>query len=161
RAFLMVWDGLRPDMITERNTPNLHRLAAEGVRFADSHAVYPTVTRCNSASIATGALPTSHGIPGNSFYAPGIDPDRPLSTADIHALYALRDAREGLLLARETMGDVIARNGGRAAVVSTGSMGSAFLQHPRVRECGDHLLLHPSLWCGTTREELEARLGPM
>ena len=41
---LMVWDGLRPDFVTERDTPNLFRLAREGVRFDKHHSIFPTLT---------------------------------------------------------------------------------------------------------------------
>ena len=30
---LMVWDGLRPDFVSQRDTPNLFRLAREGVEL--------------------------------------------------------------------------------------------------------------------------------
>jgi arylsulfatase A-like enzyme len=160
RALLMVWDGLRPDMISPETTPNLHRLAADGVRFTDSHAVFPTVTRANSASIATGALPASHGLPGNSFYAPALDPTRSLSAGDVTHLYALARLRGGTLLDRPTLADRIHRVGGRSVVVGTGSTGSVFLQHPNVEVCGD-VLLHPALWIGARREDVERRIGPM
>ncbi len=160
RAFLMIWDGLRPDMITEEYTPHLHRLAASGVRFADSHAVFPSVTRCNSATIATGALPPAHGIPANTFYAPEVEPDRPLNAGDATQLERFRPVRDGKVLLRETMGERIARAGGRTAVVSTGSPGSALLQHPEAGACGD-LLMNPAVWRGITRAQIEAKLGPM
>jgi len=38
--------------------------------FADHHAVYPTFTMMNSASIATGTYPGAHGFYGNVVYAP-------------------------------------------------------------------------------------------
>lgn len=160
RALLMVWDGLRPDMITERIAPNLNRLAAAGVRFTNSHAVVPTVTRANSASIATGAYPAGHGIPGNTFYAPLLDATRALATSDAAQLRLLQQARGGRLLGRKTLADRIARAGGRSAVVSTGSTGSALLQHPNVAACSD-LLLNPDIWSGISREAVEARIGPM
>ena len=47
---VVVWDGMRPDLISPALTPILARLADDGVRFRDSHAVFPTVTRINSAS---------------------------------------------------------------------------------------------------------------
>ena len=57
RAFVMVWDGMRPDLISPELTPNLWRLTQSGVRCLDSHAVFPTVTRINSASLSTGCSP--------------------------------------------------------------------------------------------------------
>ena len=50
RACIMVWDGLRPDRVSQEITPNLWRLAEAGVWFERSHAVYPTLTRANSTS---------------------------------------------------------------------------------------------------------------
>src|SRR5256885_16972623 len=50
--------------------PNYFALARSGVVFADHHAVYPTFTMMNSASIATGTYPGMHGFYGNVVYAP-------------------------------------------------------------------------------------------
>src|SRR6185369_15598759 len=61
-VIVFVVDGLRPDGITIEDTPTLARLCDEGVRFADSHAVFPTVTRVNAATLATGTQPGTHGI---------------------------------------------------------------------------------------------------
>ena len=55
RVIIFVWDGLRADDLTPEITPNYFALARSGVVFADHHAVYPTFTMMNSASIATGA----------------------------------------------------------------------------------------------------------
>ena len=54
-VIVFVVDGLRPDAITADHTPTLWRLRREGVDFANSHAVFPTVTRVNAATLATGA----------------------------------------------------------------------------------------------------------
>jgi predicted AlkP superfamily pyrophosphatase or phosphodiesterase len=73
---VFVVDGLRPDAITAENTPTLHRLWREGVDFTNSHAVFPTVTRVNAATLATGAQPGTHGILGNQFTSPRSTPPR-------------------------------------------------------------------------------------
>ena len=70
RALLMIWDGLRPDFVSEQQTPNLWRLAQQGVWFERSHAVYPTLTRANSPAISTGCRPGLAGVPGNKWYTP-------------------------------------------------------------------------------------------
>ncbi len=49
---LMVWDGLRPDSVTQADTPNLYALAHQGVYFADHHSIYPTQTMVNAAVLA-------------------------------------------------------------------------------------------------------------
>jgi len=153
----MVWDGLRPDYVTPTLTPRLHALAAEGVRFANSHAVFPTFTRCNSASIATGFYPAQHGIPGNRFVAPEIESGRVFNAADHEHLELLRHARGRILLV-DTLGDALAATGRKTAVLGTGSPGAALLQHPEVAQRGD-LMLHPAMWTGVTPEELTAARG--
>src|SRR6266496_2373575 len=70
RVIIFVWDGLRADDVTPENMPNYFALARSGVVFTDHHAVYPTFTMMNSASIATGAYPGVHGFYGNVVYAP-------------------------------------------------------------------------------------------
>src|SRR5271169_6344389 len=73
-VLLMVWDGLRPDFVTQRDTPNLFRLAREGVRFDRHHSIFPTLTMVNATALATGAPPGVNGLEGNSFYlAPSAD----------------------------------------------------------------------------------------
>ena len=70
RVIIFIWDGLRTDDLTPEITPNYFALARSGVVFADHHAVYPTFTMMNSASIATGASPGVHGFYGTVVYAP-------------------------------------------------------------------------------------------
>src|ERR1700730_16977255 len=50
---LVVWDGMRPDFVTEKYAPTLDKLAHNGVRFRNHHAVYPTATDVNGAALAT------------------------------------------------------------------------------------------------------------
>src|SRR5438128_513797 len=86
RHVLIVVDGLRPDYVTADVMPRLTALGKRGVIFTKHHAVFPTVTRVNGASFATGAYPDGHGLMGNSVYFPGVDPARFLDTANREAL---------------------------------------------------------------------------
>jgi arylsulfatase A-like enzyme len=160
RAIVMVWDGLRPDFVSPELTPNLWRLAAAGVRFTHGHAVFPTVTRVNAASMVTGLLPGRHGIPGNEFFAPGATQNGRLNAGDHTHLEALRAGREGRVLLAPTLAEHVARAGGRTAVVSSGSPGSALLQHPEVRRHGG-IMLHPANVIGVNLNDLTERLGPL
>jgi hypothetical protein len=164
RAFVMVWDGMRPDLISPELTPSLWRLTQTGVRFQDSHAVFPTVTRINSASLATGSQPASHGILGNSLYVPSVDPRQPINMGDHRSLEALAALRDGRVVGRESLADRVAAAGGRTVAVSTGSPGSAWLCHPGVREraaAGDRLL-HAAFPSPTDAfEPAIAKLGPI
>ena len=70
---VLVLDGLRPDSITEQETPHLWRLREEGVNFPNGHAVFPTVTRANAAAIGTG---TAAVMRSRSLSAMVISPER-------------------------------------------------------------------------------------
>ena len=126
---VMVVDGLRPDYVTAELMPRLTRLGQRGVVFQAHHAVFPTVTRANAASIATGAYPETHGLMGNSIYIPAADPRRSLDTAVRENLEAVAKA-EGRLLTAPTIGEILQRSGKTLLVASAGSAGSAFLLNP-------------------------------
>ena len=128
---VFVVDGLRPDAITRDDTPTLWRLRAEGVEFTDSHAVFPTVTRVNAATIATGAQPGTHGIVGNQIYVPAVDRRQALDTGNHRNLLAVDAATGGGLVRARTLAERLDKHGRRYAAVSSGSTGSAFLLNPR------------------------------
>jgi len=89
--------------------------------------VFPTVTRVNSASVATGAYPAGHGLMGNTVYFREVDPARGLSTAEAKNLFRISAATDGALLTATTLGEVLEANGERLLAVSSGSQGSAML----------------------------------
>ncbi len=70
---LVVWDGMRPDFVSEQNTPTLWKLAREGVIFRNHHAVYPSATMVNGTAMVTGIYPGKNGIIANHVYRPDID----------------------------------------------------------------------------------------
>jgi len=123
---VLVIDGLRPDSITPDIAPNLARLKTEGVSYNHAHSVYPTVTRVNSTSISTGAMPSSHGIVGNSLYIPKISP-KVLNTADYLSLLKLGDLNRGRVIPLTTLGEELERNGIRYVALGSGSTGAALL----------------------------------
>jgi hypothetical protein len=113
RIIIFVWDGLRADDLTQEIAPNYFALARSGVVFADHHAVYPTFTMMNSASIATGVYPGAHGFYGNVVYAPSakgrnakgadIDFSAPAFIEDFGVVEAVRDSYQGRLTLVPTM----------------------------------------------------------
>ena len=66
---LFVADGLRAGMVSAATTPTMDALMARGVRFANPHAMFPTFTTANAASIATAHLPGDHGDVSNTIDA--------------------------------------------------------------------------------------------
>ncbi len=136
RVIIFVWDGLRADDVTPENMPNYFALARSGVVFADHHAVYPTFTMMNSASIATGTYPGMHGFYGNVVYAPNakgknakgvaIEFWAPAFIEDFGVVEAVRDAYQGKLTLVSTMLQAAQAKGLTTAAV--GKFGAAFIQ---------------------------------
>jgi arylsulfatase A-like enzyme len=65
---IFVADGLRPVSINPTDAPTLARLQKEGVFFANSHSLFPTVTTANASAIATGHLLGDTGDFANTLY---------------------------------------------------------------------------------------------
>src|SRR5436190_5364090 len=136
RVIIFVWDGLRADDLTPEIAPNYFALARSGVVFADHHAVYPTFTMMNSASIATGAYPGVHGFYGNVVYAPSakgrnakgadIDFSAPAFIEDFGVVEAVRDSYQGRLTMVSTMLQAAQAKGLTTAAI--GKFGAAFIQ---------------------------------
>ena len=127
RHLLIVLDGLRPDYVTPELMPSLHALGQRGVVFTNHHAVYPTVTRVNAASISTGAYPSAHELLGNSVFFAEVDATRFLSTGERQNLLAVGRVSPGPLLTAPTMAEQLQGAGLSLLVVSAGSTGSSFL----------------------------------
>lgn len=66
---LISLDGTRPQYFDLGLTPNMHKLASEGL-FAPMSPVFPSITFPNHYSLVTGVYPETHGIVGNSFRDP-------------------------------------------------------------------------------------------
>ena len=130
---LFVIDGLRPDSITEAETPNLYRLRSEGVSFDNGHSVFPTVTRVNSTSLSTGMQPGRHGILGNQIYVPAVDPAKAFGNDNDNFLPLLKldEATNGRMVLAPSIADYAAEAGLRYVALSSGSTGSALLMAPR------------------------------
>src|SRR4051812_27292142 len=136
RVIVFVWDGLRADDLTPEIAPNYFALARSAVLFGDHHAVYPTFTMMNSASIATGTYPGAHGFYGNVVYAPnatgknakGVDIDfsAPAFIEDFGVVEAVRESYQGKLTLVTTMLQAAQAKG--LATASIGKFGAAFIQ---------------------------------
>ncbi|KAI8928001.1 alkaline-phosphatase-like protein [Entophlyctis helioformis] len=69
-VILVSLDGFRPDYLDRGLTPNLNRLARQGVRAVGMQPAFPSVTFPNHYTIVTGLYPESHGVVGNTYYDP-------------------------------------------------------------------------------------------
>jgi hypothetical protein len=158
RHLLIVLDGLRPDYVQPHFMPALHALGRRGVVMTSHHAVFPTVTRVNAASISTGAYPEAHGLLGNSVFFPGVDAARFLSTSDRGNLLRIEAAGDERLLTATTLGESLQSAGG-LLVMSAGSSGSSYLLNHTVAG-GAILHYEYGLPADLHRQALE-RLGPV
>jgi predicted AlkP superfamily pyrophosphatase or phosphodiesterase len=71
-VLLVSLDAFRWDYNKLYNTPNLNKLAYDGVNAERMYPSFPTVTFPNHYSIITGLYPDHHGIINNSFPAPDL-----------------------------------------------------------------------------------------
>ena len=127
RHLVVVLDGLRPDYVTPELMPNVVALGRRGVVFANHHAVFPTVTRVNAASMVTGVYPSGHGLMGNSIYFPEIDPRRFLDTGDHSNLIKVDAATHGELLTAPTLSEILRPSGKKVLAAGSGSTGAVYL----------------------------------
>src|SRR5690606_31676098 len=96
------------------------------------HSVFPTVTRVNAASYATGSYPATHGLMGNTVYFPAVNPVAALNTGSALDLKRIDSAENGHLLLTPSIGEILSEAGQRMAVFSSGSTGQALLQNHKV-----------------------------
>ncbi len=134
---MVVWDGMRPDFVTESNTPALYQLARDGVFFQNHHAVYLSSTEVNATAMATGSYPNRSGILGNREYRPNIDP---LKRIEVQSLEAVRKGDEVTghhFLHLPTIAEILQRAGKRTAIAGTKPVVILFDRLESGRPCGD------------------------
>ena len=159
---VVVWDGMRPDFVTERNTPTLWKLAREGVTFRRHHSAYPTMTYVNGAAIATGVYPNRNGLLANREYRPQIDWQKAFETADPKIIKKGDETSEGKYLGFPTIAELVHAAGRRTAIVGTKSV--AFLHDRRAewtttaKDSSVRLAAAPLIQ--SAREEMLRLLGP-
>ena len=133
---VIVWDGMRPDFISQEHTPTLWQLAQNGVRFANHHPVYPSSTEVNGTAIATGAYPQNSGIIANSEYRPAINPLKAVDTQDANTIRKGDNVSDMHYLLRATVAETL-QAAGHPTVIA-GSKAVAQLHDRRERPAGHH-----------------------
>jgi len=131
RIVLIVLDGLRPDYVTPELMPRLSELRAGGSWGTNHHAVFPTLTRVNAPSIATGTRPGQHGLMENTVFVPELGEGGTISTGDAESLRRAEGAIGRSLLTVPDLAEILDGHGRVLMVASSGSSGSAFLLNHR------------------------------
>jgi hypothetical protein len=138
---IVAFDGLQPSQITVERMPVVSTLAEAGVRFLHNHAVFPTVTRANSASIVTGVTPGVHGLTANKSIFPEYSSTEVVD-ALVPKLPEINRLTNGGLLFVPTLGEMISTKNLKWVSVVGGTSGNAYVQHPNAPEFGD-VVIHP------------------
>lgn len=116
---VIVWDGLRPDSVSDRETPTLWRLGREGITFSKHHSVYPTATNVNGAAIATGVYPNRNSLLANREYRPKIDPRNAFENGNPLIIKKGDEVSAGKYIASPTIAEIVRGAGRKTAVAGT------------------------------------------
>ena len=65
---LFVADGLRPGIVSALTAPTMQALLERGVRFTNTHSIFPTFTTANASGMATGHMLGDTGDFSNYIY---------------------------------------------------------------------------------------------
>ena len=138
-VLIVAFDGLQPAQVTDELMPNLSALAAGGVTFARHHAVFPSVTRTNVASIVTGRDPGGHGLAANTLVVREFDPHVALAALEPELSQIAH--KTGRVLLAPTLADTLSRHGSEYIAVGTGTSGNAYAQNPNAERSGGATIL--------------------
>jgi arylsulfatase A-like enzyme len=120
---VVVWDGMRPDFVTEQNTPALWKLAREGVTFRNHHSVYPSATMVNGTALVTGIYPGRNGIIANHVYRPEIDPHHAIDVELPPVVKKGDEVSRGKYISVPTIAELVQRARGRTVMAAAKSVG--------------------------------------
>jgi arylsulfatase A-like enzyme len=159
---VLVWDGMRPDFMNERDTPALWKLAQDGVTFAHHHSVYLTATNVNGAAIATGMYPNRNSLLANREFRPNIDPRSPFENAEPQTIQKGDEVTGGKYLAAPTIAEIVRSAGRRTAIVGTKAV--AFVHDRHAEWCSNLVKKFVKFAAAPMpvplREEMVRLLGP-
>ncbi len=122
---VMVWDGMRPDFVSEFRTPVLYQLARRGVEFEDHHPSYLSLTEGNGTVMSTGAYPDRTGVLADTEYRPDINLLQAVHTDEMDVVRKGDAISRGRYVGVPTMVEVLHQAGKKTVVA--GSKGVVLL----------------------------------
>ena len=120
---LVVWDGMRPDFVSETNSPTLWKLARDGVVFRNHHSVYPSATNVNGTALVTGGYPGHSGIIANHEYRPEIDNKKIIDVEDPEVVRKGDEISGGKYVALPTIAELVRAAGRQSVIVTAKTVG--------------------------------------
>src|SRR6266550_8733864 len=115
---VVVWDGMRPDFVSEQSTPALWKLAHSGVTFRNHHSVFPSATIVNGTAINTGVYANRSGVLANHDYRPEIDANRSIDVENARVVRKGDELSGGKYIALPTITELIRNGGGKTAIAT-------------------------------------------
>ena len=128
---LVIFDGMRPDFVSEETTPHLWKLAQRGVVFRRHHSIYPTLTNVNAAALATGRNPNGSGLIANWIFRPELGTGKLIPTDEPDLIRQGDERSNGRYLAAPTIAELVRARGGSTAIAGTKT--AAFLHDRKER----------------------------
>jgi arylsulfatase A-like enzyme len=159
-VIVIVWDGMRPDFVSEENTPVLCKLAKDGVVFRNHHAVYLSATNVNGVALATGDYPGHTGLIANHEFRPNIDPHRPIDVEEPRVVGKGDGLSAGKYIAAPTVAELVQRSGGRSIIAASKTIGLLHDRHFDPREKNGVTLSAGRTWPNDIIGWLAGALGP-
>src|SRR5947199_78083 len=126
---VVVWDGMRPDFLSQENTPALWKLANEGVVFRNHHAVYPSATNVNGTALVTGVYPGHSGLIANHDYRPEIDGKHSIDVEIPKVVEKGDELSGGKYISFPTIAEIVQRAGGHTAIATAKTVGLLLDRH--------------------------------
>ena len=137
RVVVIVWDGMRPDFVSEQNTPTLWKLAQSGVIFRNHHSVYPSATIVNGTAIVTGDYPNHDGILANHLYRAEIDDRKSIDVENARVVGKGDEVSNGRYVAAPTIAELLHERGAKTAIATAKTVGLLFDRHADARHGQD------------------------
>ena len=159
RVLIAAFDGLQPAQVSLALTPTIQALVQDGVVFTRHHAVFPTVTRTNAASMVTGRHSGGHGLAANAVVVPEFPPGQVIDALE-PTLARLAAVSGGRVLLAPTLGEILATHGRAYAAVVGGTSGNAYVQHPRAATTGGAVVHADFALPAPHHEAVQRRFGP-
>ncbi|MBP0445313.1 alkaline phosphatase family protein [Roseomonas sp. SSH11] len=140
RVLIVLFDGLRPDLVTPDRMPVLSAFLGGTRRFTEASSVFPSLTRVCATTIATGQPPAVNGIIQNAFPDVSAREGTFLNTASAEDMRRAVAHHGAGFVATPRFADSLAAAGRRFALVHSGSAGGAYLLDPRARANGSAVM---------------------
>ncbi len=154
---VVVWDGMRPDFVSEQNTPTLWKLARSGVVFQNNHSVYPSATIVNGTAIVTGDYPSHDGILANHVYRADLDNRRSIDVENKRVVRKADELSAGKYVNAPTIAELLHTRGDQTAIAAAKTVGLLFDRHGDSRH-GQDIFAGESV-SGAAPDSLLQKLG--